>query len=494
LSVPRVTLIGLDGVGLPLVEHWCKAGELPGFSALMEECSWCETKTTIPNVSPTAWTSILTGVNPGKHGIYGFVKRRAKSYSPRPISRNDMRAPPLWRLLSENGLKSAWVGIPFIYPPEPIRGILIAGLGTPSKRSSFTYPPELREEILARYPDFDVDFSEDEIELSKDIKKSLPKIDRVTDASIKIFKDLRSDEEYRLVGVVFRALDVLQHYVRDPQSLLPYLRRFDELILHCKETLGPSEVLVVCSDHGFRKVHSSFRINNWLHSIGLMRLKGKPLLGSFGIQAEVFQKLLVSLGLRGLVWRIKRSRLAERVLRVAPSQDYLSSDVDWPATEAYYLGNAGGAVFLNIKGREPAGAVERGPRYSEVVDKIITEIQKAVDPRTGLKPVGRVYKNSEVYSGSLDNAPDVLFEENEGYSIAGGYDYSDQCFTEIKSREGDHSTKGILFVRGNNIRRGQRLSELTVYDIAPTILQILGVPIPSHFDGRVLTELLDTQS
>jgi predicted AlkP superfamily phosphohydrolase/phosphomutase len=392
-------------------------------------------------------------------------------------------------MLTENAIKSAWVSIPFIYPPKPIYGIITAGLGTPSRKSPFVYPTAMKTEILRKYPNFDVDFNEDEIELSHNIENSLAKIHNVTDASVNLFKDLVADRSFRVVGGVFRALDVIQHYLINSDNLRGDYEKFDQLIQNITKRLDENDVLIVCSDHGFRNIRRNFYINNWLEEAGLLHFKSGPVFGRLGISAESFQKLLVKAGLKDLVWKVKRSSLVETVLRLMPSEDYLSN-VDWSTTRAYYVGNDGGAIFANVNGREPAGIVERGEDYEELTSEIVKKALEIADPVTGEKVIRRAYRSCDAYVGELDNAPDILLVENEGYRVTGGYNRQRTLLEDISVRPGDHSTAGILFMLGNCIRSGYRITDATVQDITPTILHLLGIPIPIQIDGKPLVNSL----
>jgi len=488
----RVILIGIDGANFSPIERWSDEGSLPGFRHLRENGASGELCSTIPPISPTAWTSIFTGTNPGKHGIFGFMKRRPHSYYPTPISSADVRAPTLWDMLTENGIKSAWVSIPFVYPPRPIYGVITTGLGTPSRKSPFAYPPTMKTEILRKYPNFDVDFNEDEIELSRSIEKSLAKISSVTDASMNLFKDLVADNTFRVVGGVFRALDVVQHYLIDTDELRMHYQKFDQLIRDVTEGLDENDVLIVCSDHGFRKIQKNFYINIWLEEGGLLHFKSEPILGRLGIRAESFQKVLVKAGLKDLIWKIKRSKLVETVLRLMPSEDFLSN-IDWSTTRAYYIGNDGGAIFANVKGREPAGIVERGREYEELTGEIAKKALEITDPLNVEKVIRRSYRGCDAYIGNLDDAPDILLVENEGYRVTGGYNRERALLEDVKVRPGDHSTAGILFMLGSCIQTGHRIVDATVQDITPTILHLLGIPIPVHIDGKPLVSCLSNE-
>jgi len=489
LVASRVTLVGLDGASLPLIQAWSESGKLPAFSRLFQEGGWGGLRSTVPPISPSAWTSIFTGVTPAKHGIFGFVKRKEGSYTPRPIGAVDVHAPPIWRLLSERRVKSAWVHIPFVYPPEPIEGVMITGLGTPSKKSNFIYPQEMKAELLEKYPDFDVDFNEDELELSHDIKRSLPKIEKVTAASIEVFKDLRRDSSYRLVASVFRALDVVQHFkIQDADTLLPFYQRFDQLIQHCLEHKFPDEVLIVCSDHGFREVSRRFHINNWLEKLELLRMKRRPILARLGLKAETFQRVLVELGMKEMIWKIKRSGIADKVLNTLPSDDF-NSGIDWPDSKAYCIGNDGGAVYLNLANREPNGIVTKGSESKAALSRIIRFAREIKDPITGRPVVTEACESNDMYKNCPTDAPDILMLESEGYTFSARYNYGGELFSEVGSRRGDHSMEGILFMHGANITPNH-VHDAVVWDIAPTILYLLGISTPSHMDGAVIQQPL----
>jgi len=485
LPTSKVTLVGLDGASLTFIQDWAGRGELPGFQKLFKEGGWGGLRSTIPPISPSAWTSIFTGVSPGKHGIFGFVKRREGSYFLRPIGSGDVRVPFLWQILTEQGIKSSWVHIPFVYPPEPINGALITGLGTPSRKSEFTYPPQLRAELLRRYPKFDVDFNEDQIELSHNIALSLRKIEEVTDASIRIFEDQRADMSNSLVAAVFRALDVVQHYrIHEHATLLRVYQKFDQLIGRCLDSLDSTEVLIVCSDHGFREVKRNFHLNNWLESLGITEMRKEPVLARLGLKAETFQKILVGLGLKELVWRIKRSDIVEILLRYLPSDDF-NVGINWSNTKAYYMGNEGGTIYLNVQGREPNGVVIKGPQSKAITEKLLTSAREIKDPVTGEPVVSQAFGSAEFYPKCIPDAPEVLLVENDPYTFSGRYNYTKELFTDVGAKRGDHSMEGILFIGGDNVK-SLPLPDASVCDITPTILYLLGIPIPEYIDGKIL--------
>ncbi len=145
----KVFILGLDGATFDLIDPFIKEGELPNLASIIQEGVRAKLNSTILSHSPPAWTSFATGKNPGKHGILGFTKMSSDSYELKLVYGSHNKAKTLWETLSEKGKKVIVMNIPMTYPPKPVNGLLVSGLDAPSTSSQFTYPPELREEILS---------------------------------------------------------------------------------------------------------------------------------------------------------------------------------------------------------------------------------------------------------------------------------------------------------------------------------------------------------
>ena len=145
----KLLVIGLDGATMDLIEPWAREGKLPVLAGLLQHGSYGRMQSVLPVLSSAAWTSFMTGMNPGKHGFYDFVKRAPDSYRLRPVHREQMRGQSLWKILSLVGRKVIVLNVPMTYPPEAVNGAMISGLGTPNYKT-FTYPAELTQELLNR--------------------------------------------------------------------------------------------------------------------------------------------------------------------------------------------------------------------------------------------------------------------------------------------------------------------------------------------------------
>jgi len=143
----KVFCVGLDGATFDLIRPWVAAGELPHLEKIMQGGVWGELESVIPPISAPAWTSFMTGKNPGKHGIFGFTKQKRGSYEERFVNRQLIKSETLWKGLGDSGKKVIVVNVPITYPPEEVNGCLVSGMDAPSTKSPYAYPPELREKI-----------------------------------------------------------------------------------------------------------------------------------------------------------------------------------------------------------------------------------------------------------------------------------------------------------------------------------------------------------
>jgi predicted AlkP superfamily phosphohydrolase/phosphomutase len=485
----RVVMLGWDGATWDLILPWIEQGKLPGIGRMVGEGVWGTLLSTIPPISPSAWTTIFTGVNPGKHGILGFVKRKPDSYFVTPISSRDRKGVPVWTILSTIGKRVVLVNIPFTYPPDQVNGIMITGLGTPSKKSNFVYPLDRKATVVQQFPDYDVDFSEDRILLSDDKSFALDEIKDVTAAQIRLFTHLLHTEEWDFASVVFRSLDVAQHFFwDDPDCILQYYQQLDDLLSRCLSScMQEGDSLLVCSDHGFSRVHTQLYVNNWLESLGLLAIS-EPKSGQRGrLSAETFQNILLAMGMKGLVWRLKRSALLEPVLkRFIRSKGFQHLlDMRWTETCAYFHDGSDGLVWLNLEGREPEGIVS--PERKKVLqERIIQAALQIRDPSTGKPVIGAAYAGDDLFGSGGQMTPDIALLPNQGYRLVGGYNRAGRMFEEEQARIANHAPEGIFAAFGPLVRKGEQVHNARVADITPTILRMLGFGPPGNMDGKAL--------
>ena len=486
----KLIFIGLDGGTYDVIERFIKNNKLKTFEAILREGARGRLSSTIPPISPSAWTSIFTGVNPGKHGVYGFVKEDENTHFLIPITSKDRRCDSIWDITSKYGKRIIAMNIPLSYPPDEVEGVMSSGLGTPSIRSKFVFPESFREFIIKKFPDFDVDFDEDE--LIDNPKKLLNKIRKVTSAEIDLCKYLLENEEWDLFIFVFRALDVIQHFFwNKTEILVEFYEIFDKLLDYIIYNIindgNDNIILLISSDHGFNDLSTIVYLNNWLESFDLLRYKKIRKRGRL-VNAEKIQKVMLKFHLKKLTRRLKGKKFLKFLLNIIPSESigYIYN-IDWAQTKAYFSEATYGIHIINVKNRK---------EYESIRERIIRESNQLIDPVNGENIVKKIYLREELYNGEYaDAGADIVFLKKENYRFVGGYNTQGEILVKTRKEIGDHNEEnGILFVYGNDIKEEYTIKEVNVYDILPTILHVLQIPIPPYIDGQVLRNIFKEKS
>jgi predicted AlkP superfamily phosphohydrolase/phosphomutase len=281
-------------------------------------------------------------------------------------------------------------------------------------------------------------------------------------------------------------------------AIFEYYQHVDQELGRIVASLDPDTVLILMSDHGFGPFHKFIHVNNWLRQHGWLRLKQelKPRLKSaifdMGFTPMGVYNLLMSFGLGYLKREVVRGR-GQGLLKTL----FLSfDDVDWSQTTAYSLGNVG-QINLNVRGREPQGIVNPGPDYEKIRQDIIDRLQELRDPETGEHVIQEIYRREEIYWGDrLEQAADILFVPTRmEYFGFGEYEFGSNQILERMKRgiSGTHRMNGTLVMHGTPVKPGVEVEDACLYDLAPTILHLMGEPIPSDMDGQVLTEALTAE-
>ncbi|MCX8035639.1 MAG: alkaline phosphatase family protein [Candidatus Sumerlaeia bacterium] len=501
----KVIVLGLDGATLEQILPAVARGDLPAFARLMREGAWETLRSTLPAESPAAWTTFATGVGPGRHGIYGFMLRRAGSYEYDIGTSHHVRVPTLWDIAGANGLRVGVIHVPFTYPPRPVRGFLVAGMMAPDTRSKFTWPPDLRAALLRAVPNYRVSHG-----LGRS-RGADPRAVLARDFSDTIAARERAmrwlDERYRpdLLICVFTVLDRLQHFLwadmdaghpaHSPSAPPEYraaiaaaYRQLDGVIARTLNAANSETLLVVLSDHGFQAVARTFFVNRYLVERGYLALtgeRGEPA-GWAHRAARMTRRLLARLP-GGLV---PAERLRARHLISAA----FVRAIDWPRTRAWF--GLDRVLWINVAGRDPAGCVRPGADYEALRAQLIAELESLRDPETGYRVAAKVHRGEEAFAGGgLSVVPDLLIEPaRDTADPSGRYVLSERlgaagvCGFVGPSApvSGYHTPEGVLFLWGKGVAAGGRLTGASIADVAPTILAAFGISPPSALDGKPL--------
>jgi len=497
----RVLVIGMDGATLDLIVPWAEAGILPTFRQLMEQGSWGDLQSVIPPVTPAAWSAFLTGMNPGKHGMYDFIARNPDSYELRPVNATQRDGQSLWGLLSQAGYRVIVFNVPITYPPEQVNGLMVSGLFTPSGARDASWPPELLEELRREVPGFTL--APPGIYSCGQDEEFVCAVKDYTEMTLRATLYLMERQEWDFLVSVFMSSDIIQHFMwkymveGNPPELANAIQDcycdLDAALAEIIQAAGQDIYLVVMSDHGFGPLQFYLHVNTWLAEQGYLSFKRSPLtllkrgLFRLGVTPLTVYQALRVLGLGDMMREAARKQPGW--LRTAIKWAFLSfADVDWSRTYAYSLGN-GGPIYVNLKGREPLGCIEPGAEYEALLDRLIEDLKGVINPATGEPLVGEIYRREDLFWGAhAEESPDLfLLPRNLGIAGFGLHEFaSNRWLAPSPDRTGTHRLNGIVFLKGPGIKPGYKIQDASIVDVAPTILALMGVAIPENIDGQVL--------
>jgi len=508
----KVFAVGLDGATLDLIKPWAQEGMLPTFARILREGSHGKLRSTIPPVTGPAWVSFMTGRNPGKHGVGDFLQRSAGEYRRALVDSTGIKAEPVWITAGRQGKKVGVLNVPVTYPPYEVNGFLVSGLLTPRSTKAYTYPASLAKELDQAVGGYRVNL--DHFYVKGSGERFLADVKALLKARTRAAEYLMGRYDWDFFMVHYIATDWVQHFLwhcMDPthprfdkveaelygDAILEVYQQIDSALGTLMARLGRDTVLLVMSDHGFGPFHKYIYLNNWLLENELLALKKGP--------ATRLKYLLFRLGLTpsSLYRALARMMLVKVAFRASKKQRYdlLSTlflsgkDIDWSRTKAYSSGNVG-QVFINVKGREPSGVVEPGREYREVRAQLISRLSELRDPETGDLVLEHIYKREDVYSGPyVDQLPDILLlPRNLEYIATGLAEFVSNAVIEPSfAYSGTHRMDGTFILWGAGVKKGLVAEDAAIVDMAPTILHLLGLPVPRGMDGTVLTSMLDEE-
>ncbi len=424
---PRIVIIGLDGMPYGLMETFGRDGTMPNFGALVEDSVFRPLASSIPEVSSVAWSSAITGRNPGEHGIYGFIDIAPGTYRRTFPNLSNLKAPPFWERDADR--RSVILNVPTTFPARQLNGVLVAGFVALDLERA-TYPRSLVPTL--RSLDYKVDVDSQKAHQSLDF--FLRDLDKTLDARIAAYQHLWQAEDWDTFMLVFTGTDRLAHFLWDAYeepthrhhaAFRNHFRKIDATIGEIAVQMEPQDILLMLSDHGFERLHQNVYLNHILQDAGFLRFEdgAKPSLKALGSEAQAFA--------------------------LEPSR-----------------------IYLNTEERFPRGCVKAADRESLLADieALLTSLTYKGEP-----VIKRIYRRDELYHGAyVDRAPDLVLLGNPGYNLRASW-RADQPFgTDVFA--GKHSQDdAFLLVRGK--RAGERVPDApTVMDIVAIMDRMLQIP------------------
>jgi predicted AlkP superfamily phosphohydrolase/phosphomutase len=511
--VTRLAIVGIDGATFQVIRPMVDAGELPHIARVLREGAWGPLESETPPITPPAWTSMMTGINPGRHGIFHFIRRELGSYATPLNDASHYAGKDLHALLGRRGWTIGSLAVPMTFPPAPQPGgYQVAGIPCPLDAGLVCDSVEtaaLLERAAGRPYRPDVDYAPydgdtekpvDDLDQYARLRDELFAVERERLAATRLLlRERPTDFFFTVVSVTDRC----QHYfwkfmdrghagwteegerlygevIRDAYRLA------DEFVGAVREAVGEDCPVALVSDHGFGPQHGDFHANAWLEREGfLVRKRRAPcwtiartsvghVLGRLGLGAVA--RLLGPLG-RIPLWRPWRK----------PRPDL--NDVDWARTTAY---QALHGLCVNLAGREPQGSVPP-ERFHEVLDRLEAGLRELRLP-DGSAAVDFFVRARDFYSGPrAAEAPDLQYQmgglawlPKDGWE--GGELFTARRHAAIS---GTHRFDGVFAVAGPGVAAGRELAGMHIRDTTPTLLHAVGEAVPSWMEGRALAEALD---
>jgi predicted AlkP superfamily phosphohydrolase/phosphomutase len=503
---PQLIVIGLDGAAFNVIEPMRERGDLPAFDRLMRSGAHANLRSTVPWQTPVAWTSMATGVSPGAHGVYGWWRPDLRSAELVPNSGALVNQARYWEILSGAGVRVGVVNVPMSYPARPVNGFLIAGLDSPFSAPEndplLAYPRDVLPWLSASgAPPYQVMPPRRGGETTVEALTRWTAVER---RRVEATLDLIEKYQPQFVQLNLFVTDYIAHRTRpdDPLRVSAY-QVADEAIGALVHRFGAESDFLVVSDHGSCPIDHFIMIHNLLQDLGVLSfgpwLADEQVANVLGAAAgrEEVDRLVAELRREG---RSLRARLYNRYAAEHPGCNVGFSTIDWDRTAAFCTSDYGQVSLNRTLG---AGAVTDSGGEQRLLQEITEAMLGIAVPGSGEPLVAEVLTRDQLYQGRYGpSGPDLtpILTRTDYYFCQV---YSFYCAgerrviapipqvvdAEATGCAGDHHADGILIASGPRIAATGSVADASVLDIAPTILNLFGVPALPEHEGVVLTHL-----
>ncbi len=442
---PRAVVLAIDGTPYSLLRRLMEEGVMPTYQRLTGDGTFTRMYSTQPTVSSVAWTSFMCGKDPGGTNIFGFTDLIPDSYQLDIPDSTRIKSKLIWEHLTDLGKRSVTMGVPISYPTRPIDGVMVGCFLSP-KLEKAVHPPEYLE-LLKR---LDYRLDTDAWLAREDLAKFWLELNVVFDRRRETMLHFMDHERWDVLMVHFMETDRMMHFMIDQfeRGEEPWAGRFREFFGRVDELIGAIEMrlkegdeLVILSDHGFTPLKYEVYPNRVLYEEGLLKFKTWP---------------------------------PKSIMDIAAGSRAFVMDP--------------GRLYVNVQGKYPMGTVppESRARVADEVAQLLVE--KLVDPETGERMVAAVHRRDDIYTGPhVERGPDIVLEPKWGYDFKGAV--NKESLTGRTALCGMHTYEDAhLYVRGRQLGMPGSGPEgaPAIQDVAPTIMAMLGLPVPGEMTGKVL--------
>ena len=486
----RVLLFGLDGATFTVLDDLVKRGVMPYLGRFMAEGARGPLMSTIPPLTPPAWITLVTGRSPGVHGITNFLQYESDdSRYVRVVSSRQICAETIWSIVGRQGLRAGTLNFVAHSPPPKINGYVIPGWVPWRWVKKHSRPAGLVDRLKTEIPGFDVkelamNFDEEEKAISGATHEDYePWIDLHIRRERQWFHVLRHQMEHdpcELTAIVFDGVDKLQHllwqyldparepsepsdaFIRTRKRCWDYFRQLDDFLAESVALAGSDAHVLVASDHGFTGTTKILYMNTWLEREGY------------------------------LTWAPGTAITPHDSQILGDGQPRHLTAFDLSKTRAFAASASNNGIQIpiaGIRGSEGISACEYESFREELIDASLT---RCVDPDSGEPLIDHVWTREEIFAGpKMDLAPDLTVSLRDA-----GFFSVFRANTVVRPRPvvmGTHHPQGVFLAHGPGVRQGVQLEPLHLLDIAPTLLYLLGLPVPEDLEGRVALEVFSPE-
>lgn len=454
----KLLVLGLDGATFKIIKPLVKKNKLPTFKKLFENGCHGILKSTIPPLTVPAWPSMITGKKPEKLNLFGFFKNLREN---KIAGFGDLEN-TIFDLLSEK-IKIGALNVPCTYPPRKINGFIVSGMLTPSSKiNKCSYPPDLILKLKKRFgyeihADWGKLFSKEH-----QLRSAYKVLEKRVNSIFWLIKKFKID----FLFVVLRITDIIQHqFFTDKYEIEKVYKKIDVIIRELIEKTKPQNIFIV-SDHGFYKAEMFFNIQKWLE-------KNKFIKSKVTLKHKFYRFINRILPLFPQL----RKKILERTpfslkRKLRPSD--LTIDFESSLCYPSPTGGLFGSIYINSFTKTK----------KHVIKFLCRKLLKIKTPKNE-----RLIKRIIQLKNHNSSAPDIIFEVKKPYCVT---IHSRELWE--KTSKGEHDLEGIFIAYGKDIINDHKIRNAKIYDIAPTILHMFGLPIPKDMDGKVLKEIFKPNS
>ncbi len=435
-------VLGIDGLPFTLTHRLMDDGVMPNFAALLERSGQLsQLEVTVPDFSCVSWTSFYTGVNPGKHGIYGFVDFEpdtGENYMPNGLH---CQVPPLWHEVGAAGGRSVILNLPNTYPAQPLRGKMVAGFIAPEFDKA-CYPATFAQTLRSLGYKMDLD-GVGGLGSPEHVRES---ISAVFKARKDAFRHVIKNEYWDLAVCVLTETDRLQHFYLHALSdsnhamhawTLNFYKELDTFIGEVVELLDGKADLYMVSDHGFDVVKQEILLEPLLSELDLASKQGYQHWGDPALAKET------------------------KVFTLDP-----------------------GRFYINRKNSRFAHGFVEEAEVPEIIDKITQALLALCDDKTGEPIVSTVRTKQEGFHGdTLAYAPDIVAATHPGYYFK-GFRHPAESKVRESIWEANHVWNDAIVYTPFKVTQNDQAK---IWDVMPTVLHNMGIALPDYIDGKVLS-------